>query len=107
MPGFADPAASPANLGSEKVFAGLKRVNQSRRHGSNYSSAQTVLYDKRAKFEKTTFFKREHFMHNDAADTHTCPAGNTQQRKGKGKGKGKGILVGSRPANSASLAALR
>ena len=57
-----------------------------------YKPADDVLYDKRAKLEKITFFKREHFSHNEATDTYTCPAGNTLRRKGKVYHVGRGRL---------------
>jgi DNA replication protein DnaC len=45
MPGFAGPAASPANSACEKDFAGFDRVNQSRPHGSISRRRQHSLKD--------------------------------------------------------------
>ncbi|MCZ4317343.1 IS1182 family transposase, partial [Comamonadaceae bacterium G21597-S1] len=55
-----------------------------------YKPADDVLYDKRAKIEKIIFFKREHFTHNAATDTYTCPAGKTLWRQGKVYDVGRG-----------------
>jgi len=55
-----------------------------------YKPTEDVLHDKRAKLEKVPFFKREHFTHDEATDTYTCPAGRTLQRKGKAYDVGRG-----------------
>jgi len=55
-----------------------------------YQPATDVLYDKRAKLGKVTFFKREHFTHDEGTDTYTCPAGQTLERKGKVYDVGRG-----------------
>jgi stalled ribosome alternative rescue factor ArfA len=55
-----------------------------------YKPKADVLHDKRASVHKVVWFKREHFTHDAASDTYTCPAGKTLSRAGKVYSVGRG-----------------
>jgi len=55
-----------------------------------YKPTDDVLYDKRARIDKVIFFRREHFTHDVASDSYTCPAGKTLRRHGNVYDVGRG-----------------
>ena len=55
-----------------------------------YKPADDVLYDKRTRIDKVTFFRREHFTHDAVTDSYTCPAGKTLRRHGNVYDVGRG-----------------
>jgi transposase len=68
----------------------MRQRDERFRETSKYKPKDDVLYDKRGKIEEVSFFRREHFIHDEATDTYTCPAGKALQRKGKVYDVGRG-----------------
>ena len=68
----------------------MRQRDERFRGRSKYQPKHDVLYDKRGTIEDVTFFRREHFTHDEATDTYTCPAGKSLQRKGKVYDVGRG-----------------